>query len=220
MRRTEQEFKAEVFCRSSECKKRRKEKIRKSAMGLGFAAVLILAVPMLPGGLGGDSAEKLEMVMDSVSMVQQAPADMPEAPAAEQKSESMNSPANGAPYLNPEPEEESPEEGVPVYEIQVSLYLSDGNWEEWIIRGEDRIRAVTDALQAFRDSDSANSVPEGISEQEDNWEYTIFFWYYNECYSFSFYANHNALWNNFDGGYWVGQDVQAAKELMDALQKE
>jgi len=47
-------------------------------MGLGFAAVLILAVPMLPGGLGGDSAEKLEMVMDSVSMVQQAPADMPD----------------------------------------------------------------------------------------------------------------------------------------------
>ncbi len=215
MRRTEQEFKAEVLRRSSEFKKRRKENIRRIALYFGCFAVLVLAVPMLPAGFGGSAMDSAAEFLEAP----QAPEAAPEEPG-EMKAETMYSTTNGEQHLVAEPEEVSPPEGVPVYEIQVSLYLSDGNWEEWIIRGEDRVRAVMDALRAFRDSETGNSVPGGISEMEGISGYTIFFVDHNEFYTFSFYADQDALWYDSDGGYWIGQDTQAAEKLMEALQKE
>ena len=220
MRRTEQEFKAEIFRRISAYKKRRKEKIRKTALTLGCVAALILAVPMLPIDIGWNTAEKLELVMDSVSMAPQAPEQMSEAPESEQKSENIYSTGSGTQILDVEPEEECPAEGAPLYEIQVTLVHADGTEEEWYIRGEDRIRSVTDALQAFRDTESSKTVPEGISEMEGISVYTIFFIDHNQFCSFNFYVDQDALWNNYDGGYWVGQDAKAARELLGALKKE
>lgn len=216
MRRTEQEFKAEVFRRSSEFKRRRKEQTKKIFISLGCIAVLILAVPMLPVGFGGSSMDTAAAVMDFKN---NAAPQAPEA-AAEQKSESMQYAGNGAHLQDAEPEDGCPEEGISAYEVRVTLIHPDGTGEEWTIRGEERINAVMNGIQAFRDADSSKAELEGISETEGNTVYNIFYLDNNELYSFDFYADHDALFFNYDGGYWVGQDPQAARELMDALQKE
>ncbi len=81
MRRTQQEFKAEVFRRSSAYKARRKKRIRRTLLSVGCAALVVFALPFLMvlsfGGMGG-SNESAAIMQDAVTA--QTPESVLEAP--------------------------------------------------------------------------------------------------------------------------------------------
>lgn len=73
MRRTEQEFKAEVFRRSATFRARRKRRIKAALASLGCLAVILWGVQLMPGGFGGSSAECADQSVEC-ALGNQAPA--------------------------------------------------------------------------------------------------------------------------------------------------
>lgn len=221
MRRTEQDFKAEVFRRSENFKKQRKKRLLKLAASLGCIALLILTLPMLKLGMGGSAEKSDSAVFDSLYGN-----GAPEAPAAEQKSESFVMGATGAAPMDAEPGEMvQPEDGA-VSDMTVWCVAPDGTEDEWRVRDVGKIEAIVSALRGFEDIPVEKSRLEGISEEEGNTVYVVTFTEYDEetddlvRHTYQFYPDHDALWYAFDGGYWVGCDEQAAKKLLEALQNE
>lgn len=221
MRRTEQDFKAEVLRRSEIFKKQRKKRIGKLLTALGCIALLILAMPMLPLGMGGSAEKTDDSVLDSLYGN-----GAPEAPAAEQKSESLVIGATGAAPMDAEPGEMvTPEDGE-VADMTVWCIHPDGTEDEWRVRDLKKLEIIVSALRAFEDVPVEKSRMEGISEEEGNTVYIVTFTEYDVDtddlvrHTYEFYPGYDALWYAFDGGYWVGQDEQAAKQLLEALQNE
>lgn len=221
MRRTEQDFKAEVLRRSEQFKKRRRNRFLKLAASLGCIALLILALPMLPLGMGGSAEKADSSVFDSLYGN-----GAPEAPAAEQKSESLVIGATGAAPMDAEPEEVAPPEDGSLYGMTVWCVHPDGTEDEWQVRDLKKLEIIVSALRAFEDTPVDKAQMEGISEEEGNTVYIVTFTEYDGDtddlvrHTYQFYPDHDALWYAFDGGYWVGQDEQAAKQLLEALQNQ
>lgn len=98
MRRTEQEFKAEILRRSSAYRQRRKKRLKNTLVSLGCFAVLIFGIQLLPAGFGGategaaDPMEEMKIdqlapeIMEDITIDQMAPESaeggVPEEPAA------------------------------------------------------------------------------------------------------------------------------------------
>lgn len=83
MRRTQQEFKAEIIRRSSAYKEKRRRNLKNLLTYAGCTALILLGLQMVPLGMGGSSGTSAEMLMDNVSQQKsEAPMEMPEAPAA------------------------------------------------------------------------------------------------------------------------------------------
>lgn len=221
MRRTEQDFKAEVLRRSEIFKKQRKKRLLKLATSLGCIALLILALPMLKLGMGGSAEKSDSSVFDSLYGN-----GAPEAPAAEQKSESFVIGATGAAPMDAEPGEMAPPEDGTVSDMTVWCIAPDGTEDEGRVRDPQKLEIIVSALRAFEDTPVDKSQMEGISEEEGNTVYIVTFTEYDGetddliRHTFQFYPQYHALWYAFDGGYWVGQDEQAAKQLLEALQDE
>lgn len=221
MRRTEQDFKAEVLRRSEIFKKQRKKRIGKLLTALGCIALLILALPMLPLGMGG--AEKAADQIESDIFYRN---EAPQAPAADHKAESAVMGATGAAPMDAEPEEVAPPEDGSVYGMTVWLIHPDGTEDEWRVREADKIEAIVKALQAFEDISAEAPRLEGISEKEGTAVYILTYTANDPeaadpiRHTYEFYPEHHALWYAFDGGYWVGQDEQAGKLLLEALQDQ
>ena len=220
MRRTEQDFKAEVFRRSEIFKKQRKKRILKLAASLGCIALLILALPMLKLGMGGSAEKSDSAVFDSLYGN-----GAPEAPAAEQKSESFVIGATGAAPMDAEPGEMAPPEDSAVSDMTVFRIHPDGTTDEWSVGDAAKLTAIVEALQAFEDAPVLDAEPERISE-EDGAVYIITFIVCDEQEAdskrrtYKFDPDYNALGCAFDGNYWIRQDDQAAKLLLEVLQNQ
>ena len=221
MRRTEQDFKAEVLRRSEHFRKQRKKRIIKLISALGCFAVLIFAAGLLPAGFGGAAEKADSSVFDSLYGN-----GAPEAPAAEQKSESFVIGATGAAPMDAEPGEVAPPEDGAVSDMTVWCIHPDGTEDEWRVRDSQKLEIIVSALRAFEDFPVDKSQMEGISEEEGNTVYIVTFTEYDGetddliRHTYQFYPNYHALWYAFDGGYWVGSDEQAGKQLLEALQNE
>ncbi len=106
MRRTQQEFKAEVFRRSSAYRQRRKAQYMKALTGIACMVIVILGIGMLPNGFvgsvtqGADSGNMAEVMMDSKVEEPMGPEAPAEAPAAgEQREEQVVNTIASAIYI-------------------------------------------------------------------------------------------------------------------------
>lgn len=84
MRRTEQEFRAEVIRRSEAFKLRRKKKLKNLLVSFSCLALLISVQQVLSSGFGGSSAECADEAVDYFAQ-NQAPAAMEEAESLQEE---------------------------------------------------------------------------------------------------------------------------------------
>lgn len=177
MRRTEQEFKAEILRRSSAYRQRREKHLKNTLLSFGCIAILIFGFQFLPSGFGGSSAETADAAFGITGANQQAPESMEEMKAPQEPVESGNvsgqTPADSWLYSS-----ETSTECI------VVCTQPDLEECERIFTDPDQIAAIESAISVFRDHGELPEDNPGNAEgmayvitvinSSGEWRYTLF----------------------------------------------
>lgn len=198
MRRTDNEFKAEVFRRSREYRARQKKILKKTLAMVPCVTVCLLGAFLLLVPMGGSDTASAEMaVLDHEEMNQVYQPEESPAAAEPNYSTSVTGDVGVIPsirvYSQPESE-------------QYDREFTDPK----------QIKAIMDAISEFYNSDAPEEMPEGFGDC-NGMRYVILVTDENGIHSFTLF--NNGLYSEEEQG-WVGVDKAAFDALEELIRQK